>query len=213
MVEIAGTIKNVGQSLLGVGIIVIVLVITVAVIGGAFWLYSRWKRYRQFRCKVWEKDGFGQWVQDDDDAGIFYDKAARSKRLFLRKNNVSLPADKIPYIPQGTAKFIYLYKWGLKNFSFIHIDVQHGGLELNATEEDVNWAGIAYEKQKKLAENNWITQVLPYATLAFVSICILVLFLYFFKDFEVLKEMSQNMLEASRELAKAKMGTTVISSP
>jgi len=177
---------------------------------GLIYAILKWKKYKQFDCRIWEKDGFGQWRETTDGAGIFVDKKTQNKRFFLRKNNVGLEPDNVPYIPAGGRKVVYLLCTGLKNFRFIKINVGNPNITLDVGEEDVNWAINAYERQKKIFNRDLFMQYLPFAILAFVCVIILIIFIYFFKNFDVLKDVAVALKEAAKEMARAKAGTVII---
>ena len=197
---------------LSVAIIIVVVVLGIGLLGAAFWMFQLKKKYSQFKCTIWERDGFGQLSQKHDDAGIFIDSKTNNKRFFMRKANVGLEPDNIPYvIGHRGSKFVYLYRTGLKNFAFIKPNIStNGRILLSVGEEDVNWAINAYERQKKIFSNNLLMQYLPFIALAFVSIIILVIFIYFFKDFDVLKDTALALGEAARALAAANSGTVIL---
>lgn len=207
---IGGTISNLGSGALNIGITLIVVLVAVGVIIGFMMLMKNAKKFKQFKVIIYAKDTFGQIKQEYDVAGIFIDKTTRNKRLFLKKNAVGLNPDSIPYISDGKGiKTIYLYKKGLKNFQFIHVSVnkETDAIRTNVGEEDVNWAVNSYERAKKAFTQTILMQYLPFIVLAFVSIVILIMFLYFFQQFSVLKELGVALKEASQALGS---GTTII---
>jgi len=197
------SMQVVGQQASGIAVILISTIVFVLIIGIVIFLYMQQRRYKQFRCIIWERDAFGHMHQNYDDAGIFTDSKTNNKRLFLKKYNVGLATDDIPYIQGGKIKYIFLLKTGLKNFSFIkpNFDTTFENLNLEVTEEDVNWGINAYEKQKKLFANSLLMQLLPFMLLAFVSVVILIIFVYFFRNFGVLKEVALAFKDASQNLA------------
>lgn len=201
------TIWNV---LLGTGgFIAIIVVIALLVIG---WLLinKHWLRYQKFRCIIWRVDGLGKLNFKTDNAGIFVDRATQKKRLFLKGANVGLNPDNIPYIPSGRKPTIMLLQVGLKNFRFIKPNIDHENISFTVGEEDVNWAIFDYEKQKKKFDQNWLTQYMPFIILAFVSLIILILFMYLFKQFGTIKELIIELQNLAKILASAKSGTTII---
>ena len=207
---IGGTISNLGSGALNIGIMLIVILVVIGIMIGVMFLMKNVKKYKQYRVVIYSKDTFGQIKQEYDDAGIFVDKTTRNKRLYLKKNNVGLNADNIPYISDGKGKkTIYLYKKGLKNFQFIQVTVNADvdKIRINVGEEDVNWAVNSYERAKKAFTQTILMQYLPFIVLAFVSIVILIMFLYFFQQFSVLKELGVALKEASQALGS---GTTIL---
>jgi len=192
-----------------------VLILSLAIFGGLTivltYLYKKWKLYQQYTCVIWERDSLGNINEWNDKAGVFVDKKTLNKRLFLKKANVGLDPDNIPYIRgPGNKRIIYLRKDGLMNYKYLNLKLGSECTDIKVGEEDVNWAINAYERQKRLFNQNALMQYLPFIALAFVSIIILIIFIYFFKDFAVLKDVAVALKEASIEVARAKSGTTVI---
>jgi hypothetical protein len=169
------------------------------------------KKYSQFICVIWKKDGFGQLVQESDRAGVFVDKITNNKRLYLKKANVGLDPDNIPYIPSGKIKFIYLYRTGLKNFRYIRPVISDSHINLKVGEEDVNWALNDYERVKKaFAKKDMLKEMLPYAIFALLVIAFLVMVVFILKKFDVLAEVASELKTAAASIAQAKSGTTVL---
>ena len=205
-----GTFSNITSGAMNVAVLIVVLIIIGGLLAFILWTVMKYKRYTQFSCVVWEKDGFGQVTQHRDSAGIFVDPKTRNKRFYMRKANVGLTPDNIPYIPSGRTKLVYLYKTGLKNYHFIRPSITDNKIKLEVGEEDVNWAINAYERQKKTFASTTLMQFMPYIAIAFVTIVILVIFIYFFKDFAVLREVAVQLKEAAIAVAQAKSGTVVV---
>jgi hypothetical protein len=191
--------------------LVIVILVGGGIVVAGIVLFLKWWKYSQFSCRIWEQDGFGQWRETVDRAGIFVDRKTNNKRFFLKKANVGLSADNVPYIStKGVRKIVYLLRTGLKNFRFIRITPSNPSVFLNVTEEDVNWAVNAYERQKKIFSKDLFLQYLPFMILAFVCIIILVIFIYFFKNFDTLKEVAVAFREAASSIAQANAGTVIV---
>lgn len=201
---------SMGSTALNLGVMLGSILIVVGVCTTGVVLFLKWKRFSAFSCRVWEMDGFGQWCETVDKAGIFVDSKTKNKRFFLKKNNVGLSPDNVPYIPSAGAKIVYLLKTGLKNFRFIHVRPANPSVVLSVTEEDVNWAVNAYERQKKIFSQDKFMQYLPFMILAFVCVIILIIFIYFFKNFDTLKEVAEAFRDASAKLAEANAGTVVV---
>jgi len=191
-----------------VTIIAFLLVLGGIIIIGTI-LYLKRKQQWQFNCVIWERDGFGNVTETYDRAGIFVDKKTQNKRLFMHKANVGLDPDNVPYIP-GKKKTVYLLRTGLKNFRYVKPRINNDEYGFIIGEEDVNWAINAYDRQKRLFNQNALMQYLPFIALAFVSIIILVIFIYFFKDFAVLRDVAVALKEAAVAMAHAQSGTLVV---
>jgi|TARA_Y100000310_G_scaffold304896_1_gene344511 hypothetical protein len=209
MVDLA-SVSNVGMTVLWIVIFLLMGLIAAGIIGGGVWLYLNSKRWKEYKVFIWERDGFGQLNQKEDSAGIFVDVKTKNKRFFLKKANVGLDPDDVPYLPSGNKKVVFLFQTGLKNFHFIKPNIDDTGITLEVGEEDVNWAINAYDRQKKLFDQSKLMQFLPYIALAFVSIIILVIFIYFFKEFGSLKDMAEALRDLSKNALQAKTGTVII---
>ena len=207
------SVEGVSSTALNIGVIVIVIVIVGTVLIGITLLILHWRKFQQFKCVIYEKDGFGQLREKIDSAGIFVDKKTLNKRFFMRKNKVGLDPDNIPYISTQKGKqIVYLLQTGLKNFRFLRfsIDTSTDDFKIGVGEEDVNWAINAYERQKKLFSQSLLMQLLPFMLVAFVTIIILVIFIYFFKNFDTLKDVAASLAEMAGHAENLKLGTTVI---
>jgi hypothetical protein len=194
---------------------VAIIVFSIIVVGGVGILgaliFSYWKKYQQFRIVIFERDGFGQQVITYDKGGVFVDSKTKNKRLFLQKNKVGLNPDKIPYITGAKGKrFVYLLRVGLKNFHYVHMNIVPPDIIMSVGEEDVNWAINAYEKSKKLFATSLLMQLMPYIALAFVTIGVIVIFMYLFKDIGVMKEVAVSLAETATQLAQINSGTTIL---
>ena len=202
-----------GSGALNILLIGFLAIIVISVIVLALVVWKRNKLYSEYKAIIWYRDGFGQLQQQHDTGGVFVDRKTQNKRLFLRKANVGLSPDEIPFLsgPKGV-KYVYLYQRGLKNFLYLRPDVNMDSVAMEVGEEDVNWAINAYERQKKLFQSNMLLQYMPFIALAFTSIIILIVFIYFFKDFDVLKEMAEALKAAAQSIAQASSGTAIIPS-
>lgn len=207
MVDVAGL----ANSALSIFVIIVSVVVAVVAVIWGFSAVSKWRRYRQFVVRVWEKDGFGQLQESGDVAGIFVERKTGDKRFFLKRYNVGLTPDNIPYLPHGGKKVVMLYRNGHKNFHFIRPDVSDERIVLKVGEEDVNWGLHAYEKQKKMFTLDSLMAYMPFIALAFVSIIILIIFIYFFREFDTLQAVAVALQGAADSMAKASGGTVVVS--
>jgi hypothetical protein len=128
----------------------------------------------------------------------------------MLKNKVGLNPDNIPYIETNNRREVYLIRNGLKNFSFIRFNFDNHNPLIEVGEEDVNWAINSYDAAKKRFSNSLLMQLMPFFIIAFVSIIILIIFVYFFKDFDVLKDTSVALDHAATEIGKYYSSTTVV---
>lgn len=209
--DLLGSLTSYGSGALNVVILLVLAVFVGALVAGGFYLYNRSKRYKEYTAIIWYRDGFGQLQQLHDRAGVFLDKKTNNKRLFLERANVGLSPDNIPYLMTSKgARFVYLFRTGLKNFRFIKPVISNDHVTIQVGEEDVNWGVNSYERGKATFVNSGLMQYLPFITLAFVSVVILIIFIYFFKNFDVLKEVAVSLDSAAQAISAASRNTTVI---
>lgn len=202
-------IQNFGTGAVGFVIIAVSIVIIFGLTGFGVWFYLKWKKYQQYKCVIWERDGLGNVRQYYDNAGIFVDRKTNNKRFFLQRSNVGLEPDNVPYVLVKDKKIVYLVRRGLKNFQYIKPVITESSFNFKVTEEDVNWAVNAYERQKKIFQENKFMQYLPFILLAFVSIIILVIFIYFFKEFGTLREVATALRQTAEALVQYKSGVVM----
>ena len=190
------------------------IMMAVIVVGGIFvgltYLVLHTKRFSEYVCIIWETNGFGQISQSFDSAGIFVDKKTNNKRFYLKKAKVGLTPDNVPYIPCGSKKYVFLYRFGLKNFAFIKPNITPNAVKFSVGEEDVNWAINSYEGAKKLFKFDTLLQFMPYIMLAFTTVAILIIFIYFFKNFNTLQQVADSLYKAAQAMSAANAGTTII---
>lgn len=205
------SVDGVGNAAANIGIIAVVIVFFIVLAGLMIFLMSQYKKWSQFTCVIWGKDGFGQVIESTDKAGIFVDRKTKNKRFFLRKGKVGLECNNVPYIQKGRTKVVYLLRTGLKNFTFIKPSIDDSMMRFDVGEEDVNWAINAYEKQKRLFNQNVLMQYMPFIMIGFVTIVIMIIFIYFFKQFPVLKATAEAFRDAATAFAQSQSGTVVLS--
>lgn len=204
------TLAGIGAGALNVVVMVLLIVCVVGLIGAGMWLFFKWKKYQQYDVIIWKKDGFGNLVETSDKAGVFVDRKTKNKRLYLKKSKVGLSPDNIPFITRKARKQVYVLQTGHKNFRYIKPVIQDPQIFFKVGEEDVNWGLNAYEAAKNRFSQNLLLQIMPFIALGFVTVIILIIFIYFFKNFSVLKDVAIAFQEASKQLALAKSGTTII---
>lgn len=206
-------IESLGSSALGLVVLVIAVLILVGIVIAITLMVLKLRKYKQFNVVIWQKDGFGQFIQKHDEGGIFIDSKTGNKRLFLRFAGVGLTPDNVPYLSSSKgAKTIYLLQVGLKNFKFIKPEIGSEYIHFTVGEEDVNWASNDYEAQKKRFNTGWLQQYLPFIILGFTIMVMLVMFIYIFNKLPLFLEIAKEMKNVAQLLAQAKTGTTVITS-
>lgn len=192
MFESLGGLSSLTGGLIDIGLLLFGLVFTIGVIGAVVVFYwFNYKRYKQYECIVYEKDTFGNVHAQRDDAAIFLKGANR--RLWLRKNKISMPGDDLPYYMVGKKKTLNVLKKGTKNFVFVEPDIDDEGLTFNVGEEDVNWAAIEWDRSTKNFGQTWIMQMMPYAIVMFSVMIVMVVYIMFIRKLDLLVEISQNI--------------------
>jgi len=194
------------------GVVVIIiagLVIAAGIIGGYLW-WSGNRKFSQYKTLIFSEDGMGNITLERDNAGIFVDKVTQNKRFFLKRHNVGLDANKVRSFTLGKEKIVFLRKRGLKNFSFLDFTFPHDrGIELEVTEEDVNWSINAYERQKKAFQWSLLKEWLPYISIGIVSMVMLIMFIYLFQKMDVIKDAAVALRDAAQILADSKAATVL----
>lgn len=207
MVEIA----EIASSALNIAVMVGFALIVLAVLVVVTFLVIRQLKYGKFRVVIWETDAYGNTKETYDKAGIFVDAKTRNKRFFLMKAKVGLDPDNVPYVMETKGKaVVYLLRTGLKNFRFIKPRIVEGAYSFTVGEEDVNWAVNAYERAKKTFNQSKLLQYMPFIIIGFVTVVILIIFIYFFRNFDVLKDVALELKEAARQVAQARSGTLIV---
>lgn len=198
-------ITSLGMGALNLFVIIFIILFVGGLMGIAVFMYMKQRKFKEFKCIIIDKYKRVSF----DQAGIFVDKKTNNKRFYMKKAFVGLDPNNVPYFVDAGQKYVLLFKTGLKNFHFININIDPK-FELIVEEEDVNWAINAYERQKKLFQFNALMQYMPFILLAFVSLIILILFIYLFRQIGTIKEFMEVAKEIAVQLAQARSGTTVI---
>jgi hypothetical protein len=195
------TVKPIAGIATNIGVIVIVAVFVIGVFAAIMYYLWYQKRWKQFEARIWQQDAFGQIVEKRDDAGIFVDRVTKAKRFFVKHSKSSLSADEVPIVMLGSKKIVYIRQNGLKNFEYVKPTTLNDNPSLKiVTESDVNWAVLDYERQKNaFSKNQWL-QYMPFIALGIVAIVIMIIFIYFFKQLDVLQSFGNSLVEAARIL-------------
>lgn len=215
-INVAAAISNTGQAISNIlfAIIVVILIVTFILVFVII-ILGRMK-YNQYKCVIFEWDGTGNVNETYDKAGIFVDGKTKNKRFFLKKNNVGLSPDNIPYIPNYSKggftpkRTVYLLRSGLKNFRFLSFNIGNPYFSINVGEEDVNWAINSYERSKKAFIQNTLVQVLPYIGMLVMGLIIIILVYILLSKFDVLAKVADSLTEVATILRDARSGTTVV---
>lgn len=183
----------------------------VGVVGAIIWWFIYYRRFSQYKVLIFERDGFGELRATEDGAGIFVDRRTQNKRFFIKKAKIGLCPDNIPYLPIGKTRVVWLFKKGLKNYHFLKPKIDADGImSIGVGEEDVNWAIHEYEKHKLLFTTNKFMQYAPYILFFGTVMLIMVLLIYFFKQFSVLADVGNSLVETAKIIAGASSGTVVL---
>lgn len=212
MADVVGVAATYGGLALNFGILIISILFIGGTVAGLTYFGLKWRQYSQFKVKIFVKNGFDDFELLTDRAGIFVDSKTKNKRFFMRKMNVGLSPDNVPFIREGSSKVVYVLRTGLKNFHFIKMKPGNPSVTLSVGEEDVNWAMQDLDKASKMFVKRKLLDYMPYIGLAFTGIIILIMFIYFFKEFGTLRDVAVAMSDAAKSMAQYKTGTAVIGS-
>jgi hypothetical protein len=204
-------VSGLAGGLIDVAFILMIVLLSVAILIGIYFLIKNFTRYKQFKVVIWEVLDSGGIRVSYDNAGIFVMKKTGNKLLYLKRSNVGLNPDLINYIIDSKGKkVIYLLRYGFKNFVFINPVADNlGKLDFKVGEEDVNWAVNSYEANKKRFSQSLLVQLLPFMVLALVCIIILILMVSLFKQFSVFAQVAEAIREAAASLSAVKSGAVI----
>jgi hypothetical protein len=207
------SVINVAKStVLNLGIVASALIVLIGV-GWSVWYFFLRNRFNyNYVVRIWEKDQSSGNVRERyDKGGILVDGDTHNKRFFLKKSNVGLDCNNIPWIFSDKARVVYLLQLGIKNYKFVNPKFsENPGFEIKVGEEDLNWAINAYEKQKIIFQHNWLKEILPYAALFFTGFVMIIIFYFFFKNVGVLRDVAVAFQEAAKSMEAINAGTVVI---
>jgi hypothetical protein len=203
------------SGIMGTATQIVSAILLIILFGGIalvlFYVIRNMKRYSQFFCVIFRKDAFGNIVEEHDKAGIFVDNKTKNKLLFLKSRKVALNPDLIPYIQKGKHRIIYFYQSGLKNMLPLKFSFENPHpFTIKVGEEDVNWAINSYEKATKMYMQDFWAKYGAIISVGFICVTLVLVSFFLVQKFDVISEASQNMVEATKNLAQAKAGTTVI---
>lgn len=197
------------QFFMNLGMIIALLLIGAVVVFAALRLFLFMKKWGQYKCRIFYKDGAGNLLIKTDDGGVFKDAKTKNQMFFVRKMRTSMKPDNIPFLLEGKKKVAYFIQVGEKNLRPItDWSIIDGNLKAKVLEEDVNWAVQAYEREKKLLELGIWEKVLPFLIILIPTIAIMIVLLAFFNKFEVLVQVAQYLAEAAK--AQAGGGTMIV---
>ena len=205
-------LSGLSETLKTTFILFLVILIVGSLIALIIFLVNNKKKYT-YLCYIIENAGSDNIVMSRDDGGVFVDKKTGNKRFFLKKNNVGLDPDKVPWIlsPKGIP-VVFLEKDGLKNFKYIDFRLYNDGqpADIFVGEEDVNWALNSYARAKNLFNNSLLQTLMPYLGMLIMGIMIIIMLVLLFQKFEVLNHVATSLERASSNLAQANSGTVVV---
>lgn len=195
----------------GMGLLFIIMIIMVIAI--IFFLVQKQRRF-DYRCIIFEKDGFNQPIFSYDSGGVFVDNITRNKLFWMKNANVGLKPDNIPYIQDGKGRrYVFLKRLGLKNFAFISFrEMFVTNVPIMVGEEDVNWGAVAYERQKAAFGNDMLTKLLPYFGIILLGVFAIGLVYLVYQQMPQLAQVTKDLKDVATLLASRGQGTTVITS-
>lgn len=204
--------QNVSTGALNISLWIIGILFIIGVMIGVYFLLMYMRRYSQFKVIIWDNDGFGNIREKYDQGGIFVDKKTNTKRLWLRKANIGLDCEYVPYIPaekstmfgmsKSIVNIVYLIKIGEKNYRYLKpkFDAQNFGVKVS--DEDVNWAINDYEKAKAIYNKEGLMKYLPAIVFVVVIVVIMIILISFFKEMGTMKDVASSFKATAEIMAK-----------
>lgn len=192
----------VGSGALTLALVLSVIVFTGGIIFFIVWIVKKQKQYSGYKIVVYEKDSFGKVHEWYDRGGVFVDPTTNKKLLFLKKGNVGLSCDAIPYVPgPKDQKIVYLFKYGEKNYRFVRLEAPTQKLEFVVGDEDVNWAANSFIKAVKYFNKESFFDKWGAPLLMMLGMMILAfIFIYFFKKLDALQTFGGSIDSASQHI-------------
>jgi len=207
MPESIGTLLNINMGAWTGGalkwtVVIIVGVLWLGLMAGLIYYFRNYKQYKQYRVIIYEKDALGKTTMDYDDAGVFTSWKSGLKLLWLKKYNVGLNPDQIPYSVDGKGnKIVQLLRKGLKDYSYIRPIIHNPSVQFAVGESDLNWYIAEREAYKRRFGQNTLMQILPYVALILVTMVILIMIIQVLKHFDVIRDAAVALKEAANILA------------
>lgn len=198
-------LEGLATKTLNIGVVIAVglvfLVILVAIV-----LFIRQRRKWDVMIIYLNKDN----TTGGFDKGCFdVDKKTNNKLFYVKRANVGLCPDNVPIKLIGNKRVVFLARYGLKNFRFINWNMKDLDLKAQCTEEDVNWALQAYEKQKHVFQSKGLAEYLPYIALVIVAVVILIMIIYVLNKLDVMKDVAAHLDNAAQVLSENNKGTVI----
>jgi len=203
-------VQSIANTVTGLAMTLIAGAAIIALVGGVLYVLLKMKRY-DYTVVIFEKDGFNQPIKSSDMGGIFVDSLTKNKLFYLKKNNVGMKPDNIPYIQDTKGhRIVFLKRLGLKNFAFISFrEMFDEESKIIVGEEDVNWAVNAYDRQKATFGTSTFERVLPFLGLIIMGVLIIGMVYLVFQKIPLLVELTAQMKETAEILA-GRSATTIV---
>lgn len=202
---------DVGMIVVNTGFIIIGSILIFGAIVVVYLMYMKQVKRYNHKCIIFEMDGLGNIICTTDVAGIFVDGKTKNKRFFLKKNNVGLNPDKVPYIQEGKVKKVYLKRLGLKNFAYINYAGLFTGEEtITVGDEDVNWAINAYDRSKAVFGTTMLEKLLPYLGLILMAVFIIGMIAILMNKIPTVIDKMSELAEILKQMEQIRSGTTII---
>jgi len=213
---------------------VVVVAFVLGIIAALYFYLKRWFTFK-YPVFVLELLPDGTRRLLNDKGGFFIDLKTKNKGFFLRIEKIMLSPDNVPFFMYNAKKAVFVIKTGSKNYRYATIsDLRKEMVErtvqvmennvmvskkvvepkynLNFTvgDEDVNWAVNTFDRNKKLIGETTLMKLMPYFVLAFVGLCVTIIFIYLFKKMDMLVEFVNGLEVVSENLKTICSGTVVV---
>lgn len=184
-----------------------------ALMGGSAWWIIRQKKFNHV-VHIFEKDSMGKIIElPTTKGGEFIDRSTKNRLFKLKGHKIGLSPDELPFIQNSKGqKVVYLLRQGLRNFQYLGIPQvsTNPGLEFNVQDEDIAWGYNEFEKMKLPNKNDMLMKVLPVIGIIMLGMTVIIIIYLIMDKGAVMVDAARAFEAASKELAKASLGTTVI---
>lgn len=192
----------------------VILVIFAAAIFGIWWFYSQNKKYKKYMCIIWKRHKNDSTktevpvIVGIDRGAYMKDKKIKKWVFHMRKANVDLGQEEresldedrvldVPTVPLETGgAVVFVEKLGHKKYAVGQPFIVDGQVRIRVSNADLSEALRAYDINAAVygKKTSWLGP----AMFIICAVLVIVLIAVVLNKFEVLKEVSQNLIDAGK---------------
>ena len=182
----------------------LIIVLVAGLIGYITYYFLSKKKYKEYRVEILDKDSNDNVYKTFDKGGVFLDKKTGNRLLFIEKAKVGLNPNNIPYISTidnkgRLIKTVTLRRIGVNNYVFVHVSLGDK-IAVTIGEEDLNNAAQEMNKIRRTYDKkSWLDKLLAPIIFIVTIMIIMIILLTLFNKFAIIKDVSSNMLEITKE--------------